>query len=305
MADLYEQLVEAMRGIYGTHPGRRAAHAKGVWCEGTFTATADAASLSRAVQFKGEPVAALVRFSNGSGNPESHDAHREARGIAVKLRPAEGDEMDILATTARAFATRTPEDFLELLRLRRPDPDTGQPDMKKLGDFLGKHPEAQPAIQSVLGSEPPASFATLTYYSPHSFKLVDAGGHGTWVRYRLRPAAGEQTIPDDEALARGRDYLGDELAERLRAGTVEFELMLQIPGDDDPIDDPSAVWPDDRELVAGGRLEITALLDDPEGGEHIDVFDPMRLADGVEPSDDPVLHARPRAYSVSAYERLG
>jgi catalase len=303
--DLYEQLVEGMHGIYGSHAGSRAAHAKGVWCKGTFTATPEAATLSRAVQFRGDPTKALVRFSNGSGDPESHDAHREARCIAVKLRPDEGDEMDILATSSPAFATRTPEDFLELLRLRRPDPATGQPDMEKLGAFLGEHPEAQPAVQSVLGSEPPASFGTLTYYSPHSFKLVDADASGTWVRYRWRPVAGEATIPDDEALERGRDYLTDELAERLRASTVEFELLMQIPDEGDPIDDPTAVWPDERELVVGGRLEIDALVDDPEGSGHIEVFDPMRLVDGVEPSDDPVLHARPRAYSVSAYERLG
>jgi catalase len=303
--DLYEQLVEAMHGIYGAHPGRRALHAKGTWCEGTFTATAEATKLCRAAHLQGQPVTALVRCSNGSGDPESHDGQREVRGMAVKLRPGSGDETDILATTARAHATRTPEDFLEFLKLRRPDPETGQPDMEKLGAFLGEHPEAQPAIQSVIGVEPPGSFATITYFSPHSFKLVDGDGNGTWVRYRWRPGAGEATIPDDEARERGRDYLRDELAERLRAGTVEFDLLLQLAGDDDPIEDPSAVWPDDRELIVAGRLEITAMIDDPEGGGHIEVFDPMRLADGVEPSDDPVLYARPRAYSVSAYERLG
>jgi catalase len=303
--DLYEQLVEAMHGIYGAHRGRRALHAKGTWCEGTFTATADATKLSRAAHLQGQPVEALVRFSNGSGDPESHDGQREVRGMAVKLRPDNGDETDILATTARAHATRTPEDFLEFLKLRRPDPETGQPDMEKLGAFLGEHPECQPAIQSVIGVEPPASFATITYFSPHSFKLVDGDGNGTWVRYRWRPVAGEATIPDDEARERGRDYLRDELADRLRAGTVEFDLLLQLPGDDDPIEDPSAVWPDERELLVGGTLDVTAVIDDPEGGGHIEVFDPMRLADGVEPSDDPVLHARPKAYSVSAYERLG
>jgi catalase len=304
-ADLYDQLVAAMNAIYGEHPGRRALHAKGIWCEGTFEATREAAALSRATHLQGEPVTALIRLSNGSGDPESHDAQREVRGMAVKLRPDNGDETDILATTARAHATRTPEDFLEFLKLRRPDPDTGQPDMEKLGAFLGKHPEAQPAIQSVIGVEPPASFATLTYFSPHSFKLVDRHGNGTWVRYRWGPRAGEATIPDDEARERGRDYLSDELAERLRSGKVEFELLLQLAADDDPIEDPSAVWPDDRELVVGGTLEIIALVDDPESGGHIDVFDPTRIVDGIELSDDPVLHARPKAYSVSAYKRLG
>ena len=30
-----------------------------------------------------------------------------------------------------------------------------------------------------------------------------------------------------------------------------------------------------------------------------------RVGDGIELSDDPVLHARRKAYSVSAYRRLG
>ena len=35
------------------------------------------------------------------------------------------------------------------------------------------------------------------------------------------------------------------------------------------------------------------------------VFDPTRVIDGVELSDDPVLHERPRAYSVSIDRRAG
>ncbi len=303
--DLYEQLVEAANAIYGSHPHRRALHAKGTWCEGSFTASAEAGQLCRATHFQGDPVPALVRFSNGSGNPESHDAGREARGMAVKLRAENGDEIDILAVTIPAFATRTTEEFLELLRLRRPDPETGQPDMEKLGAFFAAHPESLPAAQATLTSEPPASFAQLSYYSPHSFKLVDTAGDGTWVRYRWRPEAGEAHIPDDEARERGRDYLRDELAERLRSGPAGFELLLQIPAEGDPVDDPTAVWPDDRRLVVAGRLEVTEIVDDPESDGRIEVFDPVRIVDGIELSDDPILHARPRAYSVSAYRRLG
>src|SRR5205814_5337322 len=140
-------------------------------CEGTFTATDEVRRLSRAAHFSGEPVPALIRFSNGSGNPQTNDAGREARGLAVKLRPEGGDETDMLATTARAFSTRTPEEFLELLRIRKPDPETGQPDMEKLGAWLGEHPEAQPSIASPVGIEPPASFATVHYYPPHRFQF--------------------------------------------------------------------------------------------------------------------------------------
>jgi catalase len=303
--DLYEQIVDAANALYGSHSGHRALHAKGTWCEGTFTATAEAAEICRAVHFQGDPVAALVRFSNGSGDPDSDDWQRDARGMAVRLRPAGGDEADILAVTTPAFVTRTPEDFLELIRLRKPDPETGQPDWEKLGAFLGDHPEAQTAVQWTLNTEPPASFATQVYHSPHTFRLLDAEGALTLVRYRWRPEAGEATLPDDEARALGGDYLRAELAARLTGGPVAFDLKLQIPSEDDPIDDPTAAWPDERERVTAGAVEITGIVDDPEVGDHIEVFDPTRVADGIELSDDPILHARARAYSVSAYRRLG
>ncbi len=303
--DRYEQIVDAANAIYGSHANRRALHAKGFFCSGTFTATPEAAALSRATPLQGDPIPALIRFSNGGGDPEGHDAQRESRGMAVKLRPSGGDEWDVLGVTTPAFVVRTPEAFLELMQLRRPDPETGQPDMAKLGAFLGDHPEAQTAVQATLNTGPPASYATMTYHSPHAFKLVAADGAETWVRYRWRPEAGEATLPDDEARDLGRDYLRSELEVRLRDAPATFDLRLQIREDGDPLDDPTAVWPDERERVLAGRLEITELVDDPESGEHIDVFDPTRVPDGIELSNDPILHARARAYSVSAYRRLG
>jgi catalase len=304
-AEVARDLVAAANDIYSAHPRRRALHAKGVWTEGLFTPSPEAAELSTAAIFAGEPVPAIARFSSGSGKPDSHDSQREARGIALKLRPREGDETDILATTSVAFSSRTPEDFLELLRLRKPDPATGQPDMEKLGAYLGEHPEAVPSVQSVIGVEPPASFATIPYYSPHAFGLVGAGGETSWVRYRFLPDAGEKRLPDDEAREKGRDYLGEELAERLRARTVAFDLVLLLAGEGDSLTDPTEVWPDERRKIVAGRLELTALIDDPETEENIEVFDPTRVGEGIELSDDPVLHARRQAYSVSAYKRMG
>ena len=303
--DLYEQIVDAANDLYGSHPHSRALHAKGTWCAGAFTATSEAAELCRAPHFQGGPTRAVIRFSNASGDPNSDDWQRDSRGVAVRLRPSDGEEADVLAVTTPAFVTRTPEDFLELMHLRRPDPETGQPDWERLGAFLADHPECQTAVQWTLNTEPPASFATQVYQSPHTFRLLDQGWNATLVRYRWRPEAGEATILDDDAKARGGDYLRAELAERLADGPVRFDLKLQIPAEGDPIDDPTAVWPEDRERVNAGRLEITEIVDDPESGDHIEVFDPTRVPDGVELSDDPILHARARAYSVSAYRRLG
>lgn len=300
---IHRELIAAMSDIGGVHEGRRTVHAKGTWAEGSFTASREAAALCRAPQLAGEPVPALVRFSKASGKPNAHDAARDGGGMAVKLRAGE-EEWDLLAVGPPVFVARTVEDFLELLKARKPDPDTGKPDMAKLGDYLGRHPEAQLAIQSAMTAEPPVSFVTMPYFSPHAFALVTADGDRTWVRWSWHPEADER-ISDDDAREGGRNYLTEELKRRLTNGAARMELRFKLAAEGDSLTDPTEHWPDERETVAAGTLEITAPVGDPEGDGHIEVFDPTRLPDGISPSDDPILHARPRAYSVSAYRRLG
>ena len=76
-----------------------------------------------------------------------------------------------------------------------------------------------------------------------------------------------------------------------------------LAGDGDPLDDPTVAWPDDRETIRLGRLEVTALAFDREGDDDILVFDPTRVPDGIRLSEDPILLARPGAYSVSVARR--
>jgi len=300
---IHEELIAAMGAIYGSHDRRRAVHAKGVWAEGTFTPSPEAARLSRAQHLAADPISALVRFSNASGKPDAHDGERNGGGMAVKLRAPDGEEWDVVCVGPPVFVARTVEDFLELLQLRKPEPETGQPDMAALGEYLGRHPEAQLSVQSTLGSEPPASYVTVPYHSPHAFKLIGPGGEETWVRWRWRPVADEERIPDEEARARGRHHLREELTERVASEPAAMELAFQLAGPDDSLTDPTELWPDERETVVAGRLEIASVIEDPERDGHIEVFDPTRLPDGIEPSEDEILLARPKAYSVSAYRR--
>jgi catalase len=302
-ADLYERIVDAANGIYGAHPRSRALHAKGFFCEGSFVAGPEAAALTRAVHMQGERIPLLVRFSTGGGDPSGHDGGREARGMAIKFRLPDGQATDLLGVTTPLFIARTPEDFLEILELRKPDPETGQPDMEKLGAYLQGHPEALPGVQATIGTPPPASYAQLAYNSLHAFRLVDVAGGETWVRYRIEPEAGEATISDEEARAREADYLRLEMEQRLASGPAAFELQLIVAEPGDPVEDPTAPWPEERSRVPAGRIEVERLVADPEENGEIVVFDPVNVIDGIELPDDPILHARSRAYSVSAARR--
>jgi catalase len=297
-----ERAVEAINAISGDHEGHRAAHAKGTLCEGTFTPTPEAAELSSAAHFQGDPVRVTVRLSNGSGNPNAPDNERtEGRGIAIKFYLPDGSTTDIVGLTLPVFFVNDPEDFIEFVRARKPDPDTGQPDMEKIGAFLGEHPETGAALQLILPTlVPPRSYATCAFNSIHAFRLGDR-----WVRYRIEPEAGVENVPEEEIEGLSADYLQNDIRERLDRGPVRFTLYARLGEDGDPIDDPTVPWPDERERVELGTLELTGLDTTREQGDDVLVFDPTRVTDGIEASPDKILQIRSHAYSVSVEKRTG
>ena len=305
MATRYEEIVDAMGELHGVHPGFRAAHAKGIFCRGTFTATPEASELTRAAHMRGDPVDVTVRFSNGSGDPGSPDTdRRDGRGMATKFHFPGGVQTDIVAITIPVFFVRTADDFLEFVRARKPDPETGEMDMAKVGAFVAAHPETQAALELILPSlVPPASYAQCAYNSLHAFGFTDDSGATRFGRYRWEPEEGVRMLSDQELELRSADYLQEELAERIAAGPVRFELGVRLAEDNDPLDDPTVAWPDDRPAVTLGTLELTELDLEAERGDEVIVFDPTNVTDGIECSQDEILATRPRAYAVSIERR--
>lgn len=232
-------------------------------------------------------------------HPGHRAAHAKGTLLAGTFTPSNSG---LTPLSLPCFLARTPEDFIEFTRARRPDPETGQPDMEKLGAYLSAHPEALPAIQATLGADPPESYATVAYNSIHAFRWTAADGSSRFVRYRFEPEAGERTISDEEAEQRGPDYLQEEIAGREVAA---FRMFVVIAGDGDPVDDSTAAWPDERERVEVGRLELAGPDPERERGGDILVFDPTRVTDGIELSGDPILRFRPEAYSASVVRRSG
>jgi catalase len=305
-AALGDELVDAINALSGRHPGKRAAHAKGTLCAGSFEASTDARALSRAAHLQGGPVPVTVRFSNGSGDPGAPDYdRRDGRGMAVKFYLPGGATTDIVAISLPVFFVRTTDEFLAFTRARKPDPATGEPDMEALGAFLQEHPATGEALQLILPSlVPPVSYATVAYNSLHAFKLVNGAGEGRFARYRWEPEAGEHRLGEGDE-ERDGDYLQHEIRERLATKPVRFQLVAVLAERGDPLDDPTKPWPAERERVELGLLELTGLDTTRERGDDVLVFDPTRVTDGIELPNDPILLARSHAYSSSVERRSG
>ena len=305
-ATIWEEIVDALEAVNGgPHPGFRAVHAKGTICEGTFTATPEAKGLSRAAHLQGDPIETTVRFSNASGHPHTPDADPIAgRGMAVKFHLPDGESTDIVSVPLVVFFARNPEDFLAMTRARIPDPETGEPDPEKFGAYLAEHPEAGVALQKGIPKlAPTTSFATSDYRALHTFGLVDADGGVHWGRYTWEPEAGTEYLTDEQREAASRNYLQEEIRERLADGIARFTLEFTLANEGDPLDDPTAEWEGEHEVVELGELEVITVVEDAETPDDPMVFDPMRLTDGIDPSADQILAARPKAYSVSIERR--
>ncbi len=289
--------METIHGRFGSHAGHRALHAKGVICRATFTATPAASALTRAAHMSGQTVPATVRFSNGGGDPTVPDYAPDVRGLAVSFELPDGSRTDISSQTLPRYPFRDQEGFLASIKVSKPSLSA----LAALPGFLVRHHAALGTAREanrIMAER--GSFAARSYYAFHAFKWVDAGGGERYVRYTWRRTVDEPGPSREEAKRRGADYLFDDLAQRLEREPVRMRLELQIAGDGDDPDDPSDEWPEGRERVDAGTLEVAAI---DEGADDGIVFDPTRVTDGIEPSADPVLQYRPSVYDISHRDR--
>ena len=287
----------------GFHPGYRGVHAQGRYYAAIFRATPEAKKLSRAIHLQGQPVPVTVRHGHSaSGNPWGPAT---SPSMAVKFYLPDGTITDLIAITIPVFFGRTPDEMLEVLKVLKPDPATGKPDEKRVMQLLAARPWIAKAFQLAKPVPAPVSFAQTAFHALHAFRFVNAADEATYARYHWEPEAGVAGQTLEELQKQPPSYLFEEMEARLRNAPVVQNLVLQLAKDNDPTDDPTAPWPDDRPRLPIGRLEIIRTTTVEEIGDPVMLHDPTRLTDGIEASDDPILAVRRGVYEVSVAHRTG
>lgn len=170
-------------------------------------------------------------------------------------------------------------------------------------EFLGRHPETVRFLQEPKPS--PASFGTETYFGVNAFKFLSAEGRETYVRYRVVPDAGLQTLGADELASKSANYLFEELPTRLAAGPVTFKLQAQVAEAGDVTDDAQEIWPEERRVVELGEIKVEKTMSDEESlkKQKDIIFDPIPRVEGVDVSADPLLDVRASVYLISGRQR--
>jgi catalase len=301
---LSRETIEAFDKVNGgIHPGFRPAHAKGILLTGSFTPSAEAASLTRAPHLQRNSTPVTVRFSNFAGIPTVADNDPQGagpRGLAVRFHLAEHVHTDIVAHSVDAFPVRTAEGLLAFLNAVIATDPTG-PHPNAIEQFLAAHPAAARFVQ--LPKPIPSSFAHESFFAVSAFRFTNADGRSRYGRYRVLPVAGNEYLNEAEAAARRPDFLFDEIGERVAKDPVRFRIVVQLAENGDTVDDATVRWPEERRLAAFGEISLREVMPNNAGEQQRVIFDPIPRVDGIEASADPLFEPRANVYLISGRRR--
>jgi len=297
------RLIEALEAHSGPQPGFRRNHAKGLCLSGWFEGNGAGTRLSKAQVFEPGRVPVIGRFSLPGGKPAKADGPNTARSMALHFALPSGEVWRTAMNDTPVFPVRDAEGFHDNLVALKHDPATGKPDPAKIAAFLEAHPESARALALIKNHPVSSGFTNTTYNSLNAFRLIDAAGNITPVRWSMVPVDAFEPQPAERP--EGRDYLFDALIARLGRGPVQWRLILTIGQPGDPTNDATVPWAPDRETVDAGTLTVAAVESEAASNCRDVNFDPLMLPQGIAPSDDPLLLARSAAYAVSHSRREG
>jgi catalase len=299
------QMIDAFEGTFGVHTGQRRNHIKGTCAAGEFVGTPEAAVLSRSALFSGKPVPVVARFSLGGGSPEVPDAAPAPRGMALEYHIPGGALQHMTMINVPIFGASSPGSFRDAIVAAKPDPKTGQPDPQKLKAYLAAHPDAMALNDLASHHNPTANYYQTTYFGVHTFKFTDKKGTVHLVKWRFVPRDGTKEMTPAEMKSAPHDFLEKNLIERTSKGPALWDMIVYVGEPGDPEDNPTLAWPETRKHFTAGTLTITKATPQQKGTacEPIN-FDPLIMADGIGPTNDPILLFRSPAYAVSFAKRL-
>ena len=297
-------MVDQFEATGGKFEGYRRSGAKGICATGEFIGSAEGKAISSASAFSGQKVPVIVRFSVGGGNPRAPDNAKTQRNLALQFDLPGNEVWQMGNISAPVFGTSTPQQLMGRLQSLQADPATKAANPEKVKAFADANPEVLIQGRHFASQPVPASYAALKYWGVHGFGFTNAKGEKTWGKWVFEPLGGVQSLTDDEAKAKGPNFLFDDLRQRVAAGRVAFNFNLEVAQPGDRLDNATVPLPEGRRKVTLGQLKVTSVATDAGGPCLTITFDPNRMPKGVEGSSDPMLAARAAPYVISLSRRV-
>jgi catalase len=300
----------------------RVVHARGYGAHGYFENYEPLTDLTRADLFSeaGLRTEAFVRFSTVAGNKGSGDLARDVRGFAVKLYTRQGN-WDLVGNNIPVFFIQDAIKFPDLIHAAKQEPDRGFPQAQtahdNFWDFASLMPESTHMLMWIMSDRAiPRSFRFMEGFGVHTFRLVNAEGRSTFVKFHWKPKGGLQSVAWNEAVkinGADPDFHRRDLWDAIQRGDFpEWELGLQL-FDDDFADrfgfdilDPTKIIPEEEVPVRRvGRLVLDRVVDNFFAETEQVAFCTQNIVPGIDFTDDPLLQGRNFSYRDTQLKRLG
>src|SRR3954465_7649765 len=183
----------------------RVVHARGTGVHGYFESYGNASELTSADFLQpGRRPPVFVRFSTVVGSRGSADTVRDVRGFATKFYTDEGN-FDLVGNNIPVFFIRDGIKFPDLIHAAKPEPDREIPQAQTahttFWDFVSMIPESPHMLMWVMSDRAiPRSYRTMEGFGVHTFRLVNAVGETSLVKFHWKPVLGVHGLVWDEAL---------------------------------------------------------------------------------------------------------
>ncbi|MFJ5798371.1 catalase [Streptomyces decoyicus] len=299
----------------------RVVHARGAAAHGVFRAYGTAAKITKAAFLAADvetPV--FVRFSTVLGSRGSADTVRDTRGFATKFYTTEGT-FDLVGNNIPVFFIQDAIKFPDVIHAGKPHPDREIPQAQSahdtFWDFVTLHTEAtHHTLWNMSDRGIPRSFRMMEGFGVHTFRLVNAEGGTTLVKFHWKPRLGVHSLVWEEAqITNGMDpdFHRRDLADAIEAGAFpQWELAVQTFPDNpeqtfEGIDllDPTNIVPEELAPVQPiGLLTLNANPTNFFAETEQVAFHPGHLVPGIDVTDDPLLAGRLFSYLDTQITRL-
>ena len=261
-----------------------------------------------------------MRFSTVAGSKGSPDLARDVRGFAVKLYTKEGN-WDIVGNNIPVFFIQDAIKFPDLIHAAKPEPDRDFPQAQtahdNFWDFISLTPETMHMIMWIMSDRTiPRSFRFMEGFGVHTFRLVNAKGKSTFVKFHWKPKLGLQSVVWNEAVkinGADPDFHRRDLWNAIKTGNFpEWELGVQLFDDafadkfDFDVLDATKLIPEELVPVQiVGRLVLDRMVDNFFAETEQVAFCTQNVSPGIDFSNDPLLQGRNFSYLDTQIKRLG
>ena len=300
----------------------RIVHARATGAHGYFelTHSLDQYTTAKILTEVGEKTELFTRISTVAGGSGSVDTPRDVRGFAVKFYTKEGN-WDLVGNNIPVFFIQDAIKFPDLIHAAKMEPDRGFPQAATahdtFWDYISLTPEAMHMVMWIMSDRTiPRSLRMIEGFGIHSYRLINAAGDSTFVKFHWRPKLGLQsTIWDETVKISGadQDFHRRDMFDAIEAGNFpEWEFAVQLFTEAEaeklPFDhlDPTKLIPEELvPLQVIGRMVLDRWPNNFFAETEQVAYCPSNIVPGIDFSNDPLLQGRLFSYLDTQISRLG